>query len=145
MDELKGICGERDADGTVMKVNLKDLPEFGGPFKGEDPAEVMELENEADLTIASPLRYDLHVQLCGDELIARGKLAIDVGFRCVRCTSPFTTTIEEPEYDGVVNILADTETGETPSRFRGEILPFTHINRVSPPGSDIHSAYYAVF
>ena len=99
-----------------MKIDIKALPEFGEQIRGEDPPEVMDLQDEKDLTIQSPLRYDMHVQLCGDELIARGALEIDVAFNCVRCTKAFTTAICEPAYDGVVNVLADLETGETLSR-----------------------------
>lgn len=82
-----------------MIVDLDKVRPDGDRFIGQDPREAMDLDREENIEITEGLRYDLTVQILGDELLARGKLDLDVDFRCSRCAEFFRTAVTEPHFD----------------------------------------------
>ncbi len=85
------------AEGRLV-VDVARLARDGERISGEIPAEALGFDPD-DLLFqpASPLRYDLFVQLLGGELLVRGSAAEDFTCLCVRCAREFRWTAEEPD------------------------------------------------
>ena len=85
--------GQQDAGGSRAEADERQV---GGDVFGEEPADVMGLEQESDLRFEDPLRYDLTARLVSGELVVRGELALKMHFRCSRCAEFFQRTVSEP-------------------------------------------------
>lgn len=71
-------------------IDVARLSEDGERFTGEIPVEALEHDKDDYLfTPTSGLRYNLYVQLLGDELLVRGKIEEDFTCLCVRCAKNF--------------------------------------------------------
>ena len=83
-----------------MKIDLARLESDGEDFEGEEPCLLLDSGDEPDTTttVDSHVRYALHVELVGAELIVRGRVAADVSFRCCRCCESFTTEVSDPDF-----------------------------------------------
>jgi uncharacterized protein len=78
-----------------MKIDLAQLPDEGKQFDGEIPAEIFDLK-ESDILGAGPLKYSLHVQQFGTELLLTGHLEATFELTCMRSLEPFHQTITIP-------------------------------------------------
>lgn len=85
-------------------VNLRHVETRDLVFKGElTPAELA-IEHPDEMVQANqPLRYDLTVDLAGENLLVVGKLEMVLDCTCVRCLKPLTYTIK---LEGHVCILS---------------------------------------
>ena len=93
-----------DKEGLV--IDVARLASGGERFAGEIPVEALDYDPDDFLFKAkSGLRYDLFVQLIGDELLVRGAIDEDFECMCVRCTSEFSWTAVD---DGVAISLETT-------------------------------------
>ena len=65
-----------------LVIDIARLDRDGESVQGEIPASVLDYDpNDILFQPAGPLRYDLHVQQLGGELLVRGKVSED--FTCV--------------------------------------------------------------
>jgi hypothetical protein len=67
-----------------MKVLIARIPEEGSHLEGEDPATILEMENESFSKVTGDVRYALYAQHVSEELIVRGTLSVDVDLKCTR-------------------------------------------------------------
>lgn len=72
-----------------MKVHLNQIPDEGLHIEGEEPSDILELENDALTRPAGPVRYELDVNTSGNSFFATGTLAIDLECECARCLERF--------------------------------------------------------
>ena len=79
-------------DMNALVIDLTSLPEEGKVLRGELSDRIFELR-ENDAKALGPLRYDLHAQRFGDELLLRGQLSAPFEFQCVRTLTRFKKTI----------------------------------------------------
>ncbi len=107
-------------------ILLARLAEGGERFKGEDPAEVLELEPDDVVVSVGPMRYDVMVTpVPGDELLVRGKVGCDVVFRCARCAESFTMEVAENPYVRSYELQDETESVDlTPDMREATLLAF---------------------
>jgi uncharacterized protein len=82
-----------------MIINLHRLASDGETFEGEEPAQVWALEHDPDVKAEKPISYRIHVVLVSGELIAMGRVASEVSFRCSRCGEFSKKKIEEPDFE----------------------------------------------
>ena len=80
-----------------MKINVKRIPIDGEQFTGEDPAGIMELDDDL-VHFRQPLRYELLAQLQGSALLVTGVLRTAVGLRCGRCLRDFEQPLVVQEF-----------------------------------------------
>ncbi len=102
-------------------IDLHDLPLEGKEFSGEIPGEIFELGPDGPACV-SPLRYQLHVEIAGEFLIATGEVTADFQMDCVRCGQPFTDRIL---LDGVVaeeEVTENSASVDLTDRIREDIL-----------------------
>jgi uncharacterized protein len=79
-------------------INLNDIPEEGIYYRGEEPAEILELEDDLIFSALSPVAYNLYVQTVCEELIVNGRVSAEVQVRCSRCMEIFSTKIEDSAF-----------------------------------------------
>ena len=78
-----------------MIIQVDKIPEQGISLEGEEPAELLALEQSAEFHPAGPLSYDLYAQLVDGMLIVRGSLSAEMKGCCARCTQIFSTTVSD--------------------------------------------------
>ena len=105
---------------TRLVIDLETVPEEGKRFAGELPAAIFELP-EGDAKPLGPLRFDLHAQRFGGELLVRGRLRAPFEFQCVRTLRLFQKTIDLPGTAISLEIEKEGEIDLTAS-LREEIL-----------------------
>ena len=82
-----------------MQIEISKIPEDGARFTGEDPSAILELEQEPDLRVESPVRYDLRVNTVSNRVLVKGVIAVDMSFACWRCDTFFRQTVSEPAFE----------------------------------------------
>ena len=132
---------------TRFVIDLGTLPEEGKEFEGALPAELFEL-SEKDARPLGPLRYKLHAQRFGNELLLQGLLSAAFEFTCVRTLTPFKKTVELPEAAISLEIGAQPEIDATES-LREEVLlafpPYPRCDQADEPlPCEIDPRYLAV-
>jgi uncharacterized protein len=78
-----------------MIIKLEQIPEQGVRFEGEEPPEILAMEQSAEFHPDGPLHYDLYVQLVDEMLIVRGTISVEIKGCCARCTQIFSTTVSD--------------------------------------------------
>lgn len=77
-----------------MKIHLRQIPEDGLHFEGEDQEDILQLPAEDHVKAVGPLRYSLDVGMSSDGLWVTGSLQLDVEMECVRCLETFVYPVE---------------------------------------------------
>ena len=80
-----------------MKVHVLQIPEGGKHYEGEDPSEVLELNDEHARAVA-PIHYSLEVGLSDGGLWAQGQVGTEVECQCVRCLEKFRRPLAVPNF-----------------------------------------------
>jgi len=76
-------------------VNLRHLDEHDVTLRGELPVAELDLDlRDEMIQPASPLRYELEIQLLDRSLLVRGWLRLALACQCVRCLQPFPLELE---------------------------------------------------
>lgn len=77
-----------------MIIDIHKIPPEGSTYKGEDPAEALELDRDPLIQPDGPIVYDLFVEYVSHELIVRGSLKASIRLVCAKCGEFFSTTTE---------------------------------------------------
>ncbi|MEQ1850095.1 MAG: hypothetical protein ABMA01_00750 [Chthoniobacteraceae bacterium] len=80
-----------------MKVHILQIPEEGKHYEGEEPAELLDLDDERTRALG-PVQYALDVGLSDGGLFATGTLAVNVECQCVRCLEKFQRPLEVNDF-----------------------------------------------
>ena len=128
-------------------IDLATLPEQGKQFTGELPPEIFDLPPD-DAVPASPLRYDLHAQRFGSELLLTGSIEAAFDFICVRTLHPFRQTIRLPKATISLELASEAPV-DASDALREEILIQFPADPVcdaadTPMGCEIDPRYLAV-
>jgi uncharacterized protein len=116
-----------------MIIDVARIPPAGERFSGEEPASVLELDNEPIGQPSGPVHYDLLVSHVPGELLARGKISVEAVFRCVRCAEAFKRRVVEPDFTCMIEVKNETESVDlTPEIREATILAFPTYPVCSP-------------
>ena len=102
-----------------LLIDVARLDEGGEYFEGE--VDIVDLDEEFVKAFA-PMRYKLHVQLFGTELLVRGHLEQDFDFVCSRCGKDFDTTIKVDDFTISVEISAKDQFADLTNEARECII-----------------------
>lgn len=80
-----------------MKVHILQIPEEGKHYEGEEPTDVLELDDERGRAIG-PIEYALDVGLSEGGLFATGTLSMKIECQCVRCLEKFQRSLEVNDF-----------------------------------------------
>lgn len=103
-----------------MKIHLRQIPDDGLHFDGEEDCPINDLQNE-EITCAGPLRYSIDVGISEGALWANGHLAQPVELTCVSCLRRFVHTVEVPAF-AVHTELGGPELIDLTPQMREDIL-----------------------
>lgn len=76
-----------------MIIDIPKISPEGSTFVGEDPGEILALEQDKFAHHDGPVKYDLFAYLSSHELIVKGSLSAKVALRCGKCAGFFSTTL----------------------------------------------------
>ena len=111
-----------------MKVHQNQIPAVGLHLEGEDPAEILEL-NDSSVKPLGPVRWALDIGLSDGGLFATGKLALDLELECVACLRKFTYLLRVEDFATQIE-LKGPETVDLTDQLREDILlilpPYPH-------------------
>jgi uncharacterized protein len=74
------------------------LPSEGESLVGDEPAEILHLEADAEVRPAAPVHYEVRVRLVGGELLVEGALQTRVRFLCSRCGVAFESLVRDAQF-----------------------------------------------
>ncbi len=94
----KGKEHIKDGMPLELLVNMQRLREEGEWFEGELHPDALDVEESELLHLAGPLRYRVQVQVAGEEVLARGRVAQRMRCVCSRCAAEFELEVEEPAF-----------------------------------------------
>ena len=80
-----------------MKINVKRIPIDGEDLRGEEPASIMELDDES-VQFEHEVRYAFHAQVQGNALLVTGRVWTPVTLRCGRCLQTFTQPLRADNF-----------------------------------------------
>ena len=81
-----------------MQLRLPEVPEDGMVYTGEEPPELLAFSDPGAPRVLGPIRYALRAFNVPGALYAKGKLSVEVEFRCVRCGLAYRTEVEAPDF-----------------------------------------------
>ena len=102
-----------------LLIDVARLDEGGEYFEGE--VDIVDLDEEFVKAFAL-MRYKLHVQLFGTELLVRGHLEQDFDFVCSRCGKDFDTTVKVDDFTISVEISAKDQFADLTNEARECII-----------------------
>lgn len=80
-----------------MKINLRNFPAEGRDFEGEDPVDILDV-NDPEYRFEFPVHYRLHAQVLGHALVVTGRVWTRMGVTCVRCLKDCEQTVEVRDF-----------------------------------------------
>jgi len=105
-----------------MRLETAQIRDRPRRFEGEEPASILELDNDPEVRPAGPVRYRLTAQRFADELVVRGSLEAAVGARCSRCGEPFVRAVCDPAFARAYRLRAASELIDLTPDLREAIL-----------------------
>ncbi len=80
-------------------INVRRLEDSELDLAGEVPVAQLDLGSVDEMAqISKPVRYDLHAQKMGDQILVRGRVNVTFDCECVRCLKRFENPVEFPEW-----------------------------------------------
>lgn len=79
-------------------IDLRNLPSDGKDITGTEPASFFGLEPQDAAQAVSPLKYELHLEKDGDEIVVTGRLEATFRLECGRCLEPFEHRLVIEDY-----------------------------------------------
>jgi uncharacterized protein len=105
-----------------MRIYLAHIHEGGRPYEGEEPPEILALEDDPILRTRSPVRYDLVAEVVDHELLVRGRVETDLEALCSRCGEFFSTTVCDSSFLRAYELSGEVDTVDLNADLREAIL-----------------------
>lgn len=74
------------------------IPDGGRRYEGEDPPDILELDNDEELFANGPVKYNLYVDIVSERLIINGRLETKLKIECARCSNFFSTSVSDSSF-----------------------------------------------
>ena len=78
-----------------MLINISKIPEEGLHLNGEEPADVLGLDDDPVFSASGPICSTLYAQVVDETLLVRGTVSAEIHAECARCTQIFSTTVSD--------------------------------------------------
>ncbi|HEX4086727.1 MAG TPA: YceD family protein [Chthoniobacteraceae bacterium] len=112
-----------------MKIHLNQIPAGGAHLEGEEPASILQLDEDPLVRPQGPVRYSLEVGLSDGGLFATGRLGVDLEMECGSCLKRFSYPLRIEDFATQVE-LTGSETVDLTEQVREDILlalpPYPH-------------------
>ncbi len=103
-------------------VDVARLPSEGESFSGETAAGLLELGGQPLCEPVGGIVYQIRVELVGQELLARGRVAHAFRCACSRCGETFTLEVVESAFFADFQVLEGTEFVDLTPEMREAII-----------------------
>ena len=81
-----------------FNIDLRSLPDGGKDIAGQEPPAFFDLDAQDSVQAVSPLKYELHVERDGTDLLVSGRLEATFSLECGACLERFDHRVELPKY-----------------------------------------------
>ena len=88
-------------------IDLRSLPESGKDISGQEIPAFFALDAKDPIQATSPLKYDLHVERDGGDLLVSGQLEANFSLECGACLERFDYRVELEHYASELEIAKD--------------------------------------
>jgi len=105
-----------------VRIEIPKLSAEGEHLEGEEPKEVLELEEDRFMRPSGPLRYALFVQVATHQLVVKGRVGVEMDLMCSRCAEFFSTTAVDSSFLRAYELKAGTEVVDITGDFREAVL-----------------------
>jgi len=105
-----------------LKIYIDEISQDGLHCEGEIAADVLDLSDGEFVVSKNPLRYELDVSIVSNELLAFGRLAVDLQMCCSRCTVMFPVEVREDGYSFNMQVDKTTEFADLTEDIREAII-----------------------
>lgn len=106
-----------------MQIHVAHLVKEGPQsYRGEEPAEILDLEADPYLRPVGPVQYDLMAEVVGHELLVRGRVAAPLETPCSRCGEICSTRVEDSSFLRAYEITAEVDSVNLDGDLREAIL-----------------------
>jgi len=106
----------------MIRFPTTQIGEDGLPLEGEEPGEMLELEQDPVARADGPVRYALHVEPAGADLVVRGEVEAPLRLRCPRCAQFFSTTVRVSSFLHAYEWAEHPESLDVTSDVREDVL-----------------------
>ncbi len=105
-----------------MKILVARIPEEGSDFEGDEPAAVLQADEEQFIRNPEDVHYRLNAQRVSDELIVRGELDVNLELQCARCSEFFSTSVGVSDFLRACPAPEGTDSVDLTEDLREEII-----------------------
>lgn len=88
-------------------IDLRSLPDGGKDISGQELPAFFDLDAKDPIQATSPLKYDLHIERDGKELLITGRLEATFSLECGACMERFAYHVELDDYASEIEIAKD--------------------------------------
>lgn len=90
-----------------FSIELRSLPEGGKDISGQELPAFFALDPKDPIQAVAPLKYDLHIERDGGDLLITGRLEATFSLECVACLERFDHRVEVDDYASEIEIAKD--------------------------------------
>jgi uncharacterized protein len=105
-----------------MIIEVSKISPEGDHFEGEEPATLLDLDENSQARAEGPIGYDFHVQNVSRELVVTGTIKVNLSVECPRCADFFSTTLTVSSFLRAYAVPEGTETVDLTEDIREDIL-----------------------
>ncbi len=106
----------------IIEVQRLTKAEDGLQYNGEEPSEILNLDDADALSVKGPVSYDFKAELVSNELVVIGSLSADVWFKCSRCCEFFGGSGINVPFERVVEVSPNTDVVDLTGDIREAII-----------------------
>lgn len=88
-------------------IDLRSLPDGGKDIVGHEPPAFFELGENDPIQCISPLKYELHIERDGGDLLVSGTLEATFSLECGRCLARYEHKVALTDYASELEIAKD--------------------------------------
>lgn len=90
-----------------FSIDLRSLPDGGKDISGQEAPAFFELDANDPIQAISPLKYDLHIERDGGDLLVTGSLEVTFSLECGRCLERYEHKVALTHYASELEIAKD--------------------------------------
>ena len=105
-----------------MIIEVSKVSPEGDHFEGEEPASILDLDQNPMVKPEGPVYYDFHVEKVTHELLVTGTLKVKLSMECSKCADFFSTTMTDSSFLRAYAVPEGTETVDLTEDIREDIL-----------------------
>ncbi len=113
-----------------MIIQTGELGEREQRYTGEESVSILDLENDSFVRGEDAIHYDLTAHCLNDEMLVRGKLAVELICLCSRCADWFHNILRVPDFVRSYVLSSENEAIDLTGDMREDILLALPMNSV---------------